>query len=158
MIFWKSTFVITTGIDIPVTFSVLLHCFLYRTCQSVSIGKHLISKSQTAFSWKLVKELLAAVISSCQQTRLILPVIFWFSSDLPSPPSFQSSTLDRAWRTHPLYPDVFKQSLHPANYLIDSRFQGGTIVFWFWPIDVLTLLMAEASSSSAATVAVQQQS
>ena len=47
--------------------------FLYQTCQSFSIEKHLISKSQTAFSWKVKR----TSISNWQRAGLILAAIIW---------------------------------------------------------------------------------
>ena len=124
-----------------------LHIISVSNLSVFSIEKHQISKSQTAFSWKVKRTSGSGYIQlPVDWTDIGCNHLIRFSS---VPSSFQSSTLDHAWPTDPLYPDVFTQSLHRANYLINSRFQGGTIVFWFWPIGVLTMLMVEAGSSSS---------
>ena len=97
-----------------------LHIISVSNLSVFSIEKHQISKSQTAFSWKVKGTSGSGYIQlTVDWTDIGCNHLIRFSS---VPSSFQSSTLDHAWPTHPLYPDVFTQSLHRANYLSFTTF------------------------------------
>ena len=102
-----------------------LHIISGSNLSVFSIEKHQISKSQTAFSWKVKRTSGSGYIQlTVDWTDIGCNHLIRFSS---VPSSFQSSTLDHAWPTHPLYPDVFTQSLHRANYLSSTK---RNFLFW----------------------------
>ena len=72
-----------------------------------SIERHLISKSQTAFSWKVKRTSGGGYIQlSAAWTDIGGNQLIRFLS------LFQSSTLDHAWRTHPFCIQMFSHNLY----------------------------------------------